>query len=139
MTKLKTRIGAQALLLIASTTAALAQSATPPPIQNHEAGRQAYEAACLPCHYNGAKKTDFGSRSPAGKGSADELISKILFGVPAEDDEPGLRMPGFWSGLTDAEIASLAAYLRATRTKATPWANVEKLVATIRARGPRDE
>ncbi|OYU49355.1 MAG: hypothetical protein CFE31_08410 [Rhizobiales bacterium PAR1] len=125
MTKSITLIGAYVLLLLASTSAALTQDASPA-IQSHEAGRQAYEAACLSCHYNGAKKVDFGSRSPAGKGSADELVSKILFGVPAEDDVPGLRMPGFRTGLTDAEIAGIAAYLRASRTKSPPLGQYRK-------------
>jgi mono/diheme cytochrome c family protein len=137
MTRSAALRGVSLFLMLAPASAALAQK--PPAGPSHEAGRQAYEAACLSCHYNGARKTDFSQRSPAGKSTPDEMIRKILFGVPAEDDEPGLRMPGYAAGLTDAEIAGIAAYLRAARTTSAPWSDLEKRVTTLRARGPRDD
>jgi mono/diheme cytochrome c family protein len=44
-------------------------------------------------------------------------------------------MPGFSRGLNDADIARIAAYLRATGTPRAPWPDLEKQVASIRKLG----
>jgi mono/diheme cytochrome c family protein len=44
-------------------------------------------------------------------------------------------MPAFGYGFTDADVARIAAYLRATRTGKPAWADLETKVAAIRAQG----
>jgi cytochrome c553 len=63
------------------------------------------------------------------------LIRVILYGINAKDGAPGIVMPGFASGFTNADVARIAAYLRATRTSRPAWADLETKVATIRAQG----
>jgi mono/diheme cytochrome c family protein len=43
-------------------------------------------------------------------------------------------MPSF-NRFSDADVAKLAAYLRATRTDKPAWPDLEKKVAAIRAQG----
>ena len=56
----------------------------------------------------------------------------MLYGVDAEQGAPGVVMPAF-SGLSDADLAGIAGYLRATRTSKAPWPDLERTVATVRA------
>ena len=42
-------------------------------------------------------------------------------------------MPSFYAGLTDADMARIAAYLRRTRTNLPPWTDLEKKAAQMRA------
>ena len=42
-------------------------------------------------------------------------------------------MPSFYSGLSDHDMARIAAYLRRTRTTLPPWTDLEKKAASARA------
>lgn len=95
------------------------------------AGRQVgpdarfYVAACASCHYNGAgainpARPDLALNSAAHLSSPDNLIRMILFGINAPEGAPGLVMPAFGKGFSDADVARLAAYLRRTRTDENP-------------------
>lgn len=57
----------------------------------------------------------------------------VLGGVGAQVGKTGVVMPSFYSALTDAELARLAAYLRKTRTNAPAWTDLEKKAAAVRA------
>jgi mono/diheme cytochrome c family protein len=59
------------------------------------------------------------------------LIQVVLRGIGVGEGGPGLVMPAY-AGLTDAEIAQIAAYLRRTRTDRPPWTDLERQVAAIR-------
>jgi mono/diheme cytochrome c family protein len=41
-------------------------------------------------------------------------------------------MPSFAKGLSDADIAHIAAYLRRTRTNLPPWPDLDTKIAAIR-------
>ncbi len=60
------------------------------------------------------------------------LIRIILQGMAPPDGERGPFMPGFAGAFTDEQVATLAAYLRATYTDRPAWSNVEREVKAIR-------
>lgn len=98
-----------------------------------------YTAACASCHYNGAGqpnplRPDLALNSAVNLDDPTNLIEVVLYGVSAKDGAPGVVMPGF-NRFSDADVAKLAAYLRATRTDKPAWPNLEKKVAAIRAQG----
>ncbi|MDR6624399.1 cytochrome c [Caulobacter segnis] len=95
-----------------------------------------YTAACASCHYNGQGgpaplRPDLALNSAVNLDDPTNLLRVILHGVAAKEGAPGVVMPAF-GHFSDAEIARLAAYLRATRTDKAAWPNLEKKVAAIR-------
>ncbi len=56
----------------------------------------------------------------------------VLKGVSNKEGAPGLVMPAYASSLSNADVARLAAYLRRTRTRLSPWTDLEKKVAAAR-------
>ena len=50
----------------------------------------------------------------------------------ASEGMPGVVMPGFAQGFSDADIARIAAYLRRTRTNLPPWPDLDKKIAAMR-------
>jgi mono/diheme cytochrome c family protein len=92
-----------------------------------------YLTACTSCHYN---TVDNPTRTRPNLAFVDsvtdaeptKLISTILNGR-------GEDMPAFGRGLSNTDIAMIAAYLRATRTKSQPWTDLENKVAAVRAKG----
>jgi mono/diheme cytochrome c family protein len=106
----------------------------------YDSAARLYTAACASCHYNGGDavnplRPDLALNSAVNLSDPTNLIHVTLDGISAPEGAPGIVMPGFARGLTDADIASIAAYLRATRTSRTPWPDLEKTVAAIRAEG----
>ena len=110
------------------------------------AGRQTdpdarfYVAACASCHYNGAgvitpARPDLALNSAAHLASPNNLIRVILFGIDGPEGAPGLVMPAFGRGFSDADVARLAAYLGRTRTDQPPWPNLQQTVAGLRTQG----
>ena len=99
-----------------------------------------YTAACASCHYNAAGKVnplrpDLALNSAVNLPDPTNLVRVILYGIAAKEGAPGVVMPGFAHGFSDADIARIAAYLRATHTTRAPWPDLEKQVAAIRAQG----
>jgi mono/diheme cytochrome c family protein len=98
-----------------------------------------YTAACASCHYNGAGqpnplRPDLALNSAVNLDDPTNLIRVVLYGVSARDGAPGVVMPSF-NRFSDADVARLAAYLRATRTDKPAWPGLDKKVAAIRAQG----
>lgn len=96
-----------------------------------------YTAACASCHYNGQGRPnplrpDLALNSAVNLDDPTNLIRLVLHGVGAQEGAPGVVMPGF-SHFSDADVARLAAYLRATRTDRPAWPGLEKKIAAIRA------
>jgi len=97
-----------------------------------------YMAACASCHYNAraplALRPDLSLNSALNLPSPSNFIEVVLHGIDARDGIPGVVMPSFGHALSDADIASIAAYLRRTRTTLPPWPDLEKQIAALRAK-----
>ena len=96
-----------------------------------------YTAACASCHYNAGKapfavRPDLALNSALSLPDPTNLIQVMLHGISASDGMPGVVMPGFAQGLTNADIVRIAAYLRRTRTNLPPWTNLDAKVAALR-------
>ncbi len=96
-----------------------------------------YTAACASCHYNSGRmplavRPDLALNSAVNLPDPTNLIQVVLRGVKAGEGIPGVVMPSFARGLSDADIARIATYLRRTRTNHPPWPELEAKVAAIR-------
>ncbi len=99
-----------------------------------------YANACASCHYNGTAgpdplRPDLALNSAVQLDDPANLIRVMLDGVDAPQGAPGIVMPAF-SALSDADLASIAAYLRATRSSRAPWSGLEQAVAAARTPDP---
>ena len=100
------------------------------------AGATIYAGACAGCHDGGelsplaarplALYTDVMVPDPRN------LIHVILKGIAPPEGEAGPMMPGFADALTDAQVAALAAYVRARFSDGPAWGNIEDQVHRIR-------
>jgi mono/diheme cytochrome c family protein len=95
-----------------------------------------YAAACIACHYNAgptprAERPELALNSALALPDPTNFIQVVLHGVGVGDGGPGLAMPAY-AGLSDAEIARIAAYLRRTRTDRPAWTDIETQVSAIR-------
>jgi len=96
-----------------------------------------YAGACLGCHSNTGKvplatRPELALNSALTLATPTNFIQVVLQGVGASDGAPGLTMPEYASSLSDAQIATLAAYLRRTRTQLPAWTDLESQVAAAR-------
>ena len=104
------------------------------------AGARLFQGACAVCHEPGQGPTLFGTKPSLALTTSlqsdrpTNLLQVILHGiqVPAHD---GLgTMPGFKDSLGDAQVAALAAYLRARFAPDRPaWEDVASTVKRLRA------
>jgi mono/diheme cytochrome c family protein len=60
------------------------------------------------------------------------LIQVMVHGIDARDGAPGVVMPAF-GHFSDADLAAIAGYLRATRTNKAPWTDLDQKIAAVRA------
>ena len=103
-------------------------------------GASLYVAACASCHYNGgvtplAVRPELALNSAISGPDPANLIHVILEGVSKKDGMPVVFMPGFANTFDDAEVATLAAYLRRTRSDQPEWKDLPEIVAKIRNHG----
>lgn len=103
------------------------------------AGRLIYESSCAGCH-DGVRPPPFGGlRLPLSTAvtgdSATNFINVVLNGLPAREGRVGAIMPGFAAALTDGQLESLVAYVRATFGGGPPWTGLD---ATVRESRNRD-
>ena len=104
--------------------------------QEYDPAARLYTAACASCHYNrGARspfRPDLALNSAVNLPDPTNLIHVMLDGVTASEGLPGVVMPGFAHGLSDADIAGLPPIF-VRRAQPPPWPDLEKKVAAIRA------
>jgi mono/diheme cytochrome c family protein len=104
--------------------------------QGSDPGASLYRAACASCHYNSGA-TPLPARPELGLSSAltaaepNDLVQVILHGIGLKEGSADLAMPSF-AHLSDADIATLCAYLRRTRTDQPAWTDLEAKVIAIR-------
>ncbi len=117
--------------------ALVAASQSGPP---QDAAARLFEGACGSCHHGGDGPVLLGRNLPLAQHSSlhsarpDNLLRAILEGVR----EPATReigfMPAFRDALSDRQVASLAAYMRARFAPGKPpWPELEAAVARVRA------
>jgi nicotinate dehydrogenase subunit B len=103
-------------------------------------GQRLFEGACSACHHEGDGPKLIGVNAPLSlysslhSDSPDNLLRAIFEGVR----EPATRdigfMPSFRFALSDAQVADLAAYMRARYAPGkTPWHGLEAAAASVRA------
>jgi mono/diheme cytochrome c family protein len=97
-----------------------------------------FAGACGGCHGADAPMTRGGAPSLALSSAVNAptpmgAIQTILNGIPWREGKAAPYMPSFGSALTDAQVAELAGYLRATFSEKPAWSDVPAEVA--RARG----
>ena len=63
------------------------------------------------------------------------LIHVVLGGLAPPEGEAGPMMPGFADALTDAQVAALAAHVRARFGAGPAWSDVESQVRRARQAG----
>jgi len=99
-----------------------------------------YAGACANCHNDrndvGPSKALSLSLSSAIRqtGSAN-TVRVILGGIPALAEAPAAYMPAFGGILTDQQIESLTAYVRARYTDEPPWTDIHREVSKARQNG----
>lgn len=103
----------------------------------HDADARLYTAACASCHYNSglrplAVRPDLALTSALNLPEPTNFIQVVLRGIDAKDGIPGVVMPSFGAGFSDADIAHIAAYLRRTRTNLPPWLDLKSKIAAVR-------
>jgi mono/diheme cytochrome c family protein len=108
--------------------------------EEDDPGASLYIAACASCHYNSGPtpliaRPELALNSALSATEPTNLVQVVLHGIGLKDGAPGLFMPPF-AHLSDADIASLSAYLRRTRTDKPAWPDLEAKVAAIREPGP---
>jgi mono/diheme cytochrome c family protein len=121
--------------------ASLMPKSTPGPVATRDGGdtpaAATFAGACGACHGADAPMTRAGAPSLA-LGTAlhaptpQGVIQIILRGIPWREGKPAPYMPSFASALTDAQVADLAAYLRAAYTDQPAWSDLPAAVAKAR-------
>jgi mono/diheme cytochrome c family protein len=99
-----------------------------------------FTGACGACHAANAPMTRNGAPSLAlstavNAPTARNVIDMILHGLPWREGHAGPYMPAFAEALTDAQVATLAAYVRARYSGLPPWPDLEATVREARREG----
>ncbi|NYE60673.1 mono/diheme cytochrome c family protein [Duganella sp. 1224] len=101
-------------------------------------GAALFAGACAGCHSAEAPMMSTRGRPSLALSSAvtgerpDNLIQVVLNGIPWSHTGQSTFMPPFAAALTDQQIASIAAYVRADIGKRPAWPEVERRVNKIR-------
>jgi mono/diheme cytochrome c family protein len=102
-----------------------------------EQGASIYVSACAGCH-EGPRAMPFGgidlalSSGIAGP-SPTNLFNIVLYGLPAADAARAPIMPGFAAVMNDAQLVTLARYLRAHFSDNEPWNDIENRLRESRS------
>lgn len=108
-------------------------------MSSYQAPARLYVAACASCHFNSGApnplRPDLALNSAVSLSEPNNLIRVMLEGVSAREGAAGVVMPAFGAGFSNADIAQIAAYLRASRTELPPWQDLEHKVAALRMAG----
>ncbi|MBV1833809.1 MULTISPECIES: cytochrome c [Novacetimonas] len=96
-----------------------------------------YAGACAACHANAGPqpvegRPDLALNNALWLDEPTNLFQVILRGIGTTEGISTVSMPSFYHSFSDADLARLAAYLRATRTTLKPWTDLEKKAADVR-------
>lgn len=99
-----------------------------------------FNGACGACHARDAPMTSGGAPSLALSSAvrapnARDVVDVILRGLPFREGRADPYMPGFADALTDTQVASLAAYVRARYTGLPAWPDLDQTVRAARRQG----
>jgi mono/diheme cytochrome c family protein len=99
-----------------------------------------FDGACGACHAADAPMTQRGAPSLAlstavHAATARDVVAVILRGLPWREGHSGPYMPAFAGALTDAQVASVAAYVRANFSDQPAWTDVEATVRDAKRQG----
>jgi mono/diheme cytochrome c family protein len=115
--------------------------ATPPlrPVADPQASA-IFDGACGACHAADAPMTRRGAPSLAlstavHAASARDVVSVMLRGLPWREGRAGAYMPAFDGALTDAQIADVAAFVRARFTDLPAWPDIRTTIRNARREG----
>ena len=102
-----------------------------------EPAQTIFSGACGGCHgvnapmmRDGAPSLSLGSAVNAP--TPGSVIQIILHGIPGREGKSSPYMPPFAAALTNAQVAGLAAYLRAAYSDKPPWSDILAEVARLR-------
>lgn len=99
-----------------------------------------FAGACGGCHGVDAPMTRAGGPSLALSTAVNapaphDVIQAILHGLPWREGKPAPYMPGFAAALSDAQIAALTRYVRASYGHGPVWTDLEHQVQLARREG----
>jgi mono/diheme cytochrome c family protein len=106
----------------------------------HPEGASLYAGACAACHDAGSPmmlegRPALALGTPLHEADPRDTIQIILQGLEPPAGPAGPYMPAFAASLTDAQVASITAYLRARYTDKPAWDNLGQAVAKARKEG----
>ena len=99
-----------------------------------------FDGACGACHAADAPMTRGGAPSlslsaAVNAPTARNVVDVILHGMPWREGHAGPYMPAFTAELTDAQVAALAAYVRARYSYQPPWRDVDATIREAKRQG----
>jgi mono/diheme cytochrome c family protein len=99
-----------------------------------------FDGACGGCHGADAPMMRAGapplrSNTAVNAPAARNVVDVILHGLPWREGRPGPYMPAFASALTDEQVASLAAFVRARYSDQPAWPDIAATVRDARRPG----
>jgi mono/diheme cytochrome c family protein len=111
----------------------------PRPAANREASAM-FDGACGACHAATAPMTRGGApvlgvSTSVNAPTSRNVVDVIMQGIPFREGRAGPFMPAFGSALTDAQIATIAAFVRARYTSQPAWADIDAAVRAARRQG----
>ena len=104
------------------------------------AGARLYAGACAACHDAGAAMMREGRpplqfATPPQEDRPTDVVQVILHGLQPATGPRGPYMPAFAGTLSDAQVADVAAYVRARYSDRPPWKDLASAVAKARRQG----
>jgi mono/diheme cytochrome c family protein len=125
-----------------SSTSGSPREAVPPKRENPVANASSevaaiYTGACANCHNDRndvgpSKALPLSVSSAVRQAASANTIRVVLGGIPSLSDAPSAYMPAFGGMLTDEQIESLAAYVRARYTDEPPWTDIRQEISKAR-------
>jgi mono/diheme cytochrome c family protein len=96
-------------------------------------GEAIFARACANCHKRGGQTTPLALGAAMNAPHAGNLVSIVLNGIQPPTGAPEKSMPRFAQSLSDAQVADLAAYMRARFVQKPAWPDVAQRTRDMRA------